>query len=510
MYWRMDRSLYGLIVGVIALVATAAGTQEVAEADRTFDRPSIWDFVLGTHAADIDPTGYMDFACGSNGGPPMLFLGGFGDFLKCAPEPSGLREVYFRYDDENEYWARAYGLLTQIEIFQGTTTHGHPVIISLLFNEAGILHGTRLVSDPAADNILRENAHDLRNFLLVRFDPLNWSCDELDVDARMLPMLDLLIHQRCTKTQDGLRRLEIITRHFRKPGQFYRDPATNVITEGQFESGVHVEIFRDVDVEAPSDIPRRAATENIDLAALRLPGFIGTIPPAEAAFLRGETLECPGCNLSGAVLKRLNLSGANLAGAILIDTNFHDATLVEANFAGANLTGANLNRADVRKSNFHGANLSEAMGFQSHFEGADLSDAILDEIRFERASMIGANLTGAHMVSVDLFQARLTAADLTGAFLERVFLAEARMSGAILRGADVENSSFVAANLINADLEGARLVFTDFQATEFNNANLKNVDLSRSRLTSANVTGANMEGAILVDTIMMDGVVHAP
>ncbi|MBT3396493.1 MAG: hypothetical protein HN423_04865, partial [Alphaproteobacteria bacterium] len=280
MYWRMDRSLYGLIVGVIALVATAAGTQEVAEADRTFDRPSIWDFVLGTHAADIDPTGYMDFACGSNGGPPMLFLGGFGDFLKCAPEPSGLREVYFRYDDENEYWARAYGLLTQIEIFQGTTTHGHPVIISLLFNEAGILHGTRLVSDPAADNILRENAHDLRNFLLVRFDPLNWSCDELDVDARMLPMLDLLIHQRCTKTQDGLRRLEIITRHFRKPGQFYRDPATNVIAEGQFESGVHVEIFRDVDVEAPSDIPRRAATENIDLAALRLPGFIGTIPPA--------------------------------------------------------------------------------------------------------------------------------------------------------------------------------------------------------------------------------------
>ena len=34
-------------------------------------------------------------------------LAGWGDFRRCRAEPSGLCEVYFRYDDELEYWAKA-------------------------------------------------------------------------------------------------------------------------------------------------------------------------------------------------------------------------------------------------------------------------------------------------------------------------------------------------------------------------------------------------------------------
>ena len=41
------------------------------------------------------------------------------------------------------------------------------------------------------------------------------------------------------------------------------------------------------------------------------------------AFLAGTTSDCPGCDLSGARLKRRDLSNANLAGADLSEAVLH-------------------------------------------------------------------------------------------------------------------------------------------------------------------------------------------
>ncbi len=67
-----------------------------------------------------------------------------------------------------------------------------------------------------------------------------------------------------------------------------------------------------------------------------------------AAFLAGQTKDCPGCNLAGVSLKRRNLAGANLAGANLAGASFHRAVLRGANLVGADLTGANLNKTGAR------------------------------------------------------------------------------------------------------------------------------------------------------------------
>ena len=72
------------------------------------ERSTVWDLTLGTSAADL-PHDFVDFACGSNGGPPGLALAGFADYASCPAEPNGLHEVYFRYNDEQEYVARALG-----------------------------------------------------------------------------------------------------------------------------------------------------------------------------------------------------------------------------------------------------------------------------------------------------------------------------------------------------------------------------------------------------------------
>ena len=73
-----------------------------------------------------------------------------------------------------------------------------------------------------------------------------------------------------------------------------------------------------------------------------------------AAFLAGESKNCPGCNLPGANLKRRDLTGANLAGANLRGASFHRSNLRGANLLGADLTEANLNKTDLIQANFTG------------------------------------------------------------------------------------------------------------------------------------------------------------
>ena len=91
---------------------------------------------------------FGDLACGSNGGPPRQMIDGWADFRKCRPEPSGLYEVYARFDDEQEYVGRAIDDPLYAQGRVGTRVAGHPVILSVLFDKDGVLRGIRMVSDP--------------------------------------------------------------------------------------------------------------------------------------------------------------------------------------------------------------------------------------------------------------------------------------------------------------------------------------------------------------------------
>lgn len=84
---------------------------------------------------------------------------------------------------------------------------------------------------------------------------------------------------------------------------------------------------------------------------------------------------CPGCDLAGAVLTRVNLSGANLKGANLAGAKFFLADLAGADLTGANLQGASLGGADLAGADLTGANLTGAI-----FEGAYLKGAKTDGI----------------------------------------------------------------------------------------------------------------------------------
>ena len=227
-----------LIACTIGLVFVSP---ERSSAQQSPTRFEIWDLKLGTAAAEL-PDEFTDYACGTNGGPPAMALGGWRDFRRCRPEPNGLREVYFRYDDELEYWAKANNFATEIRKYSGTKVFDFPVVLSARFDERGILAGIRIVSDPRDTSRDREEAYLLRNFLNARYGREGWVCAELKPEDGETPVFRTFIKQQCRRAVEGGAVAELHTNYFRKKGQAAIDPQSGRQTERQFESLVRFEL----------------------------------------------------------------------------------------------------------------------------------------------------------------------------------------------------------------------------------------------------------------------------
>jgi hypothetical protein len=220
-----------------------AATPTTQGADERPVRREIWDIELGAKVADLSDD-YIDYACGTNGGPPSTPLTGFKDFRRCRPEPSGLREVYFRYDDELEYWAKANNLAAQMEQYIGTKTYGFPITVSVLIGDDAVVHGIRIVTDPRDPTGDRDDAYLLRNFLNARFGREGWMCRDLPPELGETPVTGIFIKQSCEKDIDAKTHGLLVTHYLRKPGQSQYDPHSGKETVNQFESNVRFELVQ--------------------------------------------------------------------------------------------------------------------------------------------------------------------------------------------------------------------------------------------------------------------------
>ncbi len=205
-------------------------------------RFTIWNIHIGEPAAAI-PDEFIHIACGTNGGPPAIPLKGFADFKKCKPEANGLHEVYFQYDDELEYRARALALPTEIKMYSGTTVFEFPVIASVLIDDAGRVRGERMITDPRQDvTRSRFEFWELGNFLRQRFGDDHWSCKKLAPAEGETPIGSLFIKTDCEKTAQGLR-LHLEQRFFHKKGERFVDPHSGKAEPGAFESATRFEMY---------------------------------------------------------------------------------------------------------------------------------------------------------------------------------------------------------------------------------------------------------------------------
>jgi len=229
---RVRSALFGAAAAVLMTATTA-----MAQA------PKIWDVAFGTPVAALPLDQFVDTACGTNGGPPARVLKSFAEFAQCARErTTGLHEVWFRYDDEMEYVARARRSDIMIRQYQANSIAGQPIITSLLIDDAGLVQGYRIVNDPRVEANTRLAAFGLSD-LFKGIAGLGLNCTNLPLAEGERPIDDWYAKEVCEKTENG-RMFRVEARRYYKAGQYAVDPNENRPTENLFESSARIEVYK--------------------------------------------------------------------------------------------------------------------------------------------------------------------------------------------------------------------------------------------------------------------------
>src|SRR5262249_9515162 len=151
------------------------------------------------------------FACGSDGGPPRQKLSGWKDFAKCPAAKAGLHEVYVEFDSagdaESKLFRDTYGETLWIDKFSGTKLAGHPIILSVLFDDSGVARGIRAVTDPRAGLEERSKAYLLRVPVESKYGVEGWHCIDRPPTHGETPVGRTYINERCDKVYQGNRRV---------------------------------------------------------------------------------------------------------------------------------------------------------------------------------------------------------------------------------------------------------------------------------------------------------------
>lgn len=465
--------------GLLVPFAAQAQNQE----DLIGDTASFWDIPLGVHALEMNPELFAEYACGTNGGPPSILIGGWEDYAQCRAEPeTGLHEVQFRYDDEPEYIARALDLRHLLATYEGVKLFTIPAIVSALFDDDGFLVGLRAVNDPRVTDDERMRSISLGAFLKSRFGADSWTCEDLPRAEGETPIGDRYQKDVCTQSTDAFD-LVLETHFYRKPGQYGINPRANIAEEGLFESTVRFEMFLNEPIENREERLAEIAANPRE--------------PTEAEQNREIALDCPGCDLAGLNLKRQDLTGANLAGANLAGANLHGAILVQANLEGAELTEANLNRANLRQAQLAGATVTDAMLYAAILDGADLSGGDISRSKMQEARMTRVNLDGTRAAAVDFSRARMLQVSAHETYFGGSWFFDAQLTRGDFTDADFTWAVMQSVVLTNANLTGAVFNTVDLIRANLRGATLTGTDFTDARLTQANLADTNREDALL-------------
>jgi len=205
---------------------------------------TIWDVKFGEPITQIPLSAVALIACGTNGGPPSVPLKDFTEFGRCPPEASGLHEVFFTYDDEQDYIARA--LEEEYRFAQGgTSIYAHPVVFSVLVDDGGIARGIRIVTDESAGEHDRRVAVRLSDNLKARYSPWSPVCEDVPATDGQLPVGSIFIHEICTgESLDGDAAMRIEATYFRKKGQTSIGLETQKVQKNYFQSATRLEVVQ--------------------------------------------------------------------------------------------------------------------------------------------------------------------------------------------------------------------------------------------------------------------------
>lgn len=227
------------VAAALALAPAGAGAQIIADAPPTLvPAYSIWDVDLGSPVAQIDSLSVGEIACGTDGGPPGAELRTFAEWADCPPEErTGLHEIYFSYDDEQDYIARA--LEVEYRFLQGgTSVFANPVVVSILVDDDGLAQGIRIVTDDRISDRDRRNAVTLARNFQARYSGWGLQCEDIPPRDGEMPVGNRFTHEICHGSDpDGSgTTIEIEATYLRKRGQEALSRETQAVNRGYYES----------------------------------------------------------------------------------------------------------------------------------------------------------------------------------------------------------------------------------------------------------------------------------
>jgi hypothetical protein len=224
----------------VAIVVLAAAVYAQPAID---NRARIYDLVLGTPVSELPPQ-YLDPHCGTNGGPRSTRIATWADFANCPAEPgTGLHEVWFSEDDEAEYVALAY----RTQMFgpgpnAANVFLGHKVIFSVLIDDAGLIQGYRVFTDPREPEAFRLTAEAVGDAMMGIYGYGNFTCVDNPPLPGETPVEGRYLNRVCTATVGG-QRITVERHLFRKPGQTQFDPFTGRETTNFFDGSSRLEVI---------------------------------------------------------------------------------------------------------------------------------------------------------------------------------------------------------------------------------------------------------------------------
>jgi hypothetical protein len=182
-----------MLAVVQLLVAPARAAEPVAN--------DLREIRIGMAARDLPNDGYADLACASE---PARKLSNWNQWADCPPDPSRLHAVRFGYDPAIDR--------------EGTKVAGHPVILTLLIDDAGTIAGLLIATDPNSRLYMHKKAFLLGEQAKSRYGADGWICTERQPAADEQPVGGVYVNEHCSKSVNG-RAITIERRLFRHADQ---------------------------------------------------------------------------------------------------------------------------------------------------------------------------------------------------------------------------------------------------------------------------------------------------
>lgn len=165
----------------LALTALLAGAAMSSAPARAEDLMDLRGIRVGMMIQDLPGEGYQAFACT---GAPTQKLSGWKDWKTCAADASGARTLTAAYDQPR---------------VEGTFIAGHPVDLTLAFDQQSRLIKVVIETDPKARLYLRKKAYLLGQQAKYRYGEDRWDCQAIKPTGAEEPLGPTFIKEHCSK-----------------------------------------------------------------------------------------------------------------------------------------------------------------------------------------------------------------------------------------------------------------------------------------------------------------------